>query len=1817
MRKRLALLMASLFLMVGAVWADAFQVGQRYRLKNATTGLYMQANGSSNLQLQEKMYSVLQFFRVEAVGDGTFYLKSESGADKYVYASDWDAVISDEAKTPFTIALVEGETDLYTLDQQVSDYKGKIGADASTAGASLYCNKGVGNNGKWQFEPVDGPKVCDFDVTKTYRIRSMYSGLYMQAILYGTSGTRQGAFQLKDYNVVEGQKFMFEAATGEGNEGKFYLKTLKGTDTYYVNMGTWNFHAGTDHTTPFTIEQIEGFPEGVYSIHQAVGDNKDHHGYAGHDTGNKFDVGTYIFCNASNLTGNTIWSFEEVPAEDPNNITELSQLNNESYYKLSGERGLIYGADGVVKGTNERAQGYSESNLNQHFAIIKNGDLYYLYNVGAKKFVVKSGNDTKLVDLPEQHITLEKTSNANYVWSIKFNGTHKMNLSDSGTDGVYTNWETEDEGNRWLIYNTGTFDNAEARAAFDKVYVKVNYVFSSGKRLTTTELIAKGATYNIPNTTYPYTSVSSCTVGSDALTANNGVYSYTVPADATTASTITITINFVEELPFTVSQDFENAAWHVMRIRPVRNGKEEFNWVTKGDEAPYTFSKTRPTTDAGLWAFVGNVVDGFKIYNKASDANSTLGVDGSNNVVVKEGQKTWTVGKCIESGSNLRGFYLYEGTADKYAHEYGGKLQIWNSTNGPTDGGSAFLVYHPLTIKYMYEGEEVEDLKVDTYVAPGTVYTIDNKPEFAGKVVTSITVNEAALASGNSVTVNGVTNIVVTLKDVADKVYQLKAKHDGYFVYDAAAASNRLKPTATGNVNDYTQLWVMSASENGKFALRNASTRGYIKPGLTAEAAWHTNKDFADLYIVLRTGAEGENPAYFNLTGVENAPVGNKVFLHCWGSTEGKGWTGDGGGSQFALVEVDGVTIATLAANTFTEKLTPLITEAEPLMTDEVLSGTEEFTTLNAALTVAKALEGSKDWDAVWDAVEPLTEALETAKAYIAANQPEETNLYALQSPSGTFFNFTELEVEEYTTQASFQSTPSFVYKNEENGSYVFQSLEGDTKYIGYNAGVVDGNWLTTTDKSYWTISEEDAKGFVAISRTGTDSSNRLGSDENTDANTPIFTNVSDDCNRWKLIPAYPVIINYVHKDSGASINVVKNGVIAGASFTAEIDTHGGELVSCVADKGTMKENNGIISFRKVNAPITITVTLEGAIAPGILRIGNWNVSYEPATNGIKLEEATIVDENGSGALEIPSTCSIGGKPQNVVAISPDFLHGNTNVTSVSFPSTLTNLGFRKVEPMFTGSYEGQHGDYGVFNGPTLVEGQGHNRCYIFPNDPHTGKPYVVNEKSAWRLTLDVTITDPNANFNNYGSAIVSTHENSLADSYFGYMQIYMNSGHKNVTVKIDNADDRYRYTLPDAVDATNNHFKFELEHDGTGGYQVVIYYDNGTAKMYNISASANNTVQDFDRLYYSLPEGIHVDVKFDRLISEGLFVGCTNLSEIIVDENNPTFKSCEHGVLYDKSGYYVMRIPEGEKDHHFEIPSKVVKLYAGAVHGVSADIVLHSNPDIGKVEGHDEHVKNAKFYLSLDDIDNTIVNGETGYGGARDFISTNENTYLSANYKRAPLNKDMYGTICLPFAIEESNAIMQKYDFFKFKSGNATSLTFSQVTELEANAPYLYKLKEGVASDYNVNNEDLDVFESAGAVTIEPKDKYDPTLHKAGTCDALGSFVNFYVETKNYPKSAFYYYSLGQKAFLKVTQKLTYRPYRAFFVVTPKEEEGGASQAPARLSLRLLDGTTTDIDASLVEGMETPVYYDLSGRRVLNPGSGVYIVNGKKVFIK
>ena len=594
----------------------------------------------------------------------------------------------------------------------------------------------------------------------------------------------------------------------------------------------------------------------------------------------------------------------------------------------------------------------------------------------------------------------------------------------------------------------------------------------------------------------------------------------------------------------------------------------------------------------------------------------------------------------------------------------------------------------------------------------------------------------------------------------------------------------------------------------------------------------------------------------------------------------------------------------------------------------------------------------------------------------------------------------------------------------------------------------------------------------------------------------------------------------------------------------------------------------------------------------------SWKFKVRKSGKGIVITDCLVEQ---SGALVIESTYEVDGVDKNVIGISDDFLYGNEELTEITLPATLTDLGASVLDFMFEQSYVGDQ-----------KEGTAHPL------------QNTVLGASTWVMTVDVDIAKTAGNFNQFGSCLLATKSATLADYYDdGSMQLYLKKDHATLIFKYDNADDRYIFQATDAQGQpfAADKIKLTLDNDGAGTATVkAVFYkvnENGEItytsepQYRDISASDDAELNDFATVWSSLPEGFNVNVKFEKKSNQGLFVGCTKLTAIHVEEGSKSFHGCEHGVLYNSTKQHVLRFPEGggEKDEngvrHFEVPYTVTRVNPGALHDVEAHVTFHSNPAILHVENHEGNMK-ATYHLSLED-DSDAEDGETY---AVDFVSANNNTYQSARYKRAPLAEGKMGTIMLPFA--PTNA-MGKYDFFKLIGGEERCLVFSQVDELEPNTPYLYKLKDGFKDDATE-----DIFETSEEFTVETVAKYNPSDEKPGSYRALGALVNYYIET-NLPStenSIYYYLSASTGLFHRVTEKLNYRPYRAYFVVTP-ENPGQVAAAPARLSLRLLDGTTTDIDASLVEGMEAPEYYDLSGRRVLNPGSGVYIVNGKKVFIK
>ena len=583
-------------------------------------------------------------------------------------------------------------------------------------------------------------------------------------------------------------------------------------------------------------------------------------------------------------------------------------------------------------------------------------------------------------------------------------------------------------------------------------------------------------------------------------------------------------------------------------------------------------------------------------------------------------------------------------------------------------------------------------------------------------------------------------------------------------------------------------------------------------------------------------------------------------------------------------------------------------------------------------------------------------------------------------------------------------------------------------------------------------------------------------------------------------------------------------------------------------------------------APVAAGDTLQ--MAADVIEFSNWQFRYEVAKNGITL---TDVVAEGDSQLVIPSSYILNGVNKEVVAISKDFMHGNGRITSLTLPATLTDLGSTETEPMFDVQYQGS----GAVSPLT------------------TPLPTVVKGNTTWRMTVGVKIASDTLNYNKWGSAILATKKNTLDDYYNdGSMQLYVQKGHGNIIFKLDNADDRYRYSWKN-IDGTilvNDTFTFVLENDGSGGYETKVIFANGEEQSYSITAGVRAELNDFSTLWSSMPEGMDVTVKFEELVNSELFINCPNLEEILVEEGSESFRSID-GVLYNEDATHIVRFPEGGP-RSWDINHSVTRVYAGALHNVDADITFHSNPKISIIRGTgavDTTLK-ARFHLVIEDA-----------VGAN-FDSSNFNTYQSVRYERN-LADGVYGTIMLPFAPDAES--LSRYSFYRLCGGDADGLTFSEVDDVQANVPYLYTLREGQVSDAITGGETTIVGLKIDTITA---------CCSNGVWRSVGCYrADSVIANCVGDECTYYCIDATDNKFYLVNKKINTRPYRVYFVNT----KGKCSSASApQLTLRLRDGNTTQINLSTLNSHSSTIY-DLQGRRVVNPIGGIYVVDGKKVVIK
>ena len=256
-------------------------------------------------------------------------------------------------------------------------------------------------------------------------------------------------------------------ATPNGDDYKFVI--YKDADNYYLyNLGAGFFCKKNGNNVGFSVDKLENvtFEKGAnatypWTIFINSGGNKNrfnHNNQRGLavdweevDEGNQWQI---IDAGETEIT------------ELPKIVTDIATLSSSKKYILTTIRGALYGngnGNGMsVSGTNPFV------NDNYCFTPYKDNDgKCYLYNVGGNSFVRKSDNTAKLeLGLEQAEITFGvATGSANYPHTISVDG--KFINHSSGW--VNTNYQTQDDGNRWMIVEVGAADETAVSKCYDEV----------------------------------------------------------------------------------------------------------------------------------------------------------------------------------------------------------------------------------------------------------------------------------------------------------------------------------------------------------------------------------------------------------------------------------------------------------------------------------------------------------------------------------------------------------------------------------------------------------------------------------------------------------------------------------------------------------------------------------------------------------------------------------------------------------------------------------------------------------------------------------------------------------------------------------------------------------------------------------------------------------------------------------------------------------------------------------------------------------------------------------------------------------------------------------------------------------------------------------------------------------------------------------------------------------------------------------------------------------------------------------------------------
>lgn len=402
-------------------------------------------------------------------------------------------------------------------------------------------------------------------------------------------------------------------------------------------------------------------------------------------------------------------------------LTSLDDLSNDAAYIFTCPRGNFFSRQGENTLFGNFSLEFNAETDNKEFAVIKSqGGNYYLYSLGAKKFVGKDENSVAAItgNSPWQTVTIGESGNADYPWTVTI-ANCLLNLTSwqSVNDLKFVACSV-DEGNSFnmMISSTG-LDLTAAIEAVDKfegyikdpVSVTYNYLVDGKVVYTESTLVAPGD--SIPAITLPYG-----VAFAEGVEAPAGV----------TEENVSFDLNVVfGDYPFTFSASVDNATWYGWKMR--NSGQD-------GGYAHYDGSGFPETHELGrsadyYWAFIGTPF-GFQVVNYY-DVTKRLagrGTKGKGNKPLYLGTEEEATLFCMapSEAENVWGeCYMYvAGSPDECINDVSNGLGYWYTSAAHEDTGSQ-ITFEELSLDDLVTTVK---LTVDITDAPGDAcVVIDGK----------------------------------------------------------------------------------------------------------------------------------------------------------------------------------------------------------------------------------------------------------------------------------------------------------------------------------------------------------------------------------------------------------------------------------------------------------------------------------------------------------------------------------------------------------------------------------------------------------------------------------------------------------------------------------------------------------------------------------------------------------------------------------------------------------------------------------------------------------------------------------------------------------------------------------------------------------------------------------------------------------------------------------------------------------------------------------------------------------------------------------